>query len=85
MNRDKRKGISRRDFLRRGVLIGGAMTLGSPVINLAGCGSDGDGGPAGGADLHNGFDSDAVLMGLYPSSQIPDAAQAVRLACAELD
>jgi hypothetical protein len=46
MNRDKGKGISRRDFLRRGVLIGGAMTLGSPVINLAGCGSDDDGGPA---------------------------------------
>ena len=85
MNRHRRKGISRRDFLRRGVLIGGAMTLGSPVINLAGCGSDDDGDPAGGADVHNGADSGAVLMGLYPSSQIPDAEQAVRLACAELD
>ena len=85
MNCDNRKGISRRDFLCRGVLIGGAVTLGSPVINLAGCGSDDDGGPAAEADLRNGSDSGAVLMGLYPSSQIPDAEQAVRLACAELD
>jgi hypothetical protein len=82
MNRDKRKGISRRDFLRRGVLIGGTMTLGSAVINLAGCGSDDDGDPAGGAVLPNAPDSDTVLMGLYPSSQFPDAAEAVRLACA---
>ena len=86
----KRICLSRRRFLRS------AAALTASGVLLPRC-SDGPGGAGPDravgpdatseirADAWPARDPDSVLLGLYPTDQVPSAEEAVRLACADLD
>jgi uncharacterized protein (DUF362 family) len=76
----KNKRLSRRKFIRDGSRIGGGLILSPVILDLAGCSSEGKEAP--GAGLVKG---DGVLFGLYPSSDVANPVDALRMALADMD
>ena len=73
--------LTRRGFIRRSALLGGAIVAGQVVFDITGCGtSDQRHTPASGV-----IGPDDVLVALYPTAELPLGDDAVRDALAQVD
>src|SRR5947209_870035 len=77
--------LSRRELLRSGAAVAANLAVAPLLLDLCGCGGESAEPAALSLDRDIDVDADTVLLGLYPSAQMPSPEEAVRHALGHLD